>query len=87
MHFNGLKKAFIECDESGERKGIISKKDYLMKIAEDSLKFPLDFLICFIHDIQLDPFDFSDNASIDYENLKTIYDIFINSSAFNKGEH
>jgi hypothetical protein len=63
---------------------VISKKDFLVKIAEEGYKFPLEFLIQFIADIQVDPSDISEDAKVTYENLKTIIDIFSNSPFFFK---
>jgi len=79
-----LRKAFLDCDESGDRRGIISKRDFLLKIGEDGFKFPLEFLIYFIHDIQVDVTDKSEEAKVSYENVKTIIDIFSNSPFFEK---
>ena len=41
-------------------------------MSEDGFQFPLEFLILFIQDIQLDPNDFSEDAKVSYENAKTI---------------
>ena len=84
IHLNALRKAFLDCDESGDRRGIISKRDFLLKIGEDGFKFPLEFLIYFIHDIQVDVTDKSEEAKVSYENVKTIIDIFSNSPFFEK---
>ena len=56
----------------------------MIKIAEDGFQFPLEFLILFIQDIQLDPSDISEDAKVSYENAKTIIDIFSNSPCFLK---
>lgn len=64
--------------------GIISKRDFLIKMAEDGFQFPLEFLILFIQDIQVDPNDFSEDAKVSYENAKTIIDIFSNTPTFLK---
>jgi len=67
-----------------ERRGIISKRDFLFKIADDGFRFPLDFLLQFIVDIQVDPTDTSEDAKVSYENVKTIIDVFSNSPFFLK---
>lgn len=41
----------MDADENGEQLGIISKRDFLIKMAEDGFQFPLEFLIMFIQDI------------------------------------
>lgn len=46
-----MRKAFLDCDESGDRRGIITKRDFLFKIAEANFKFPLEFLMQFVSDI------------------------------------
>jgi hypothetical protein len=55
-----------------------------MKIADQGYKFPLEFLIQFIADIQVDHNDLSEDAMISYENVKTVIDIFSNSPFFLK---
>ncbi len=74
----------MDADENGDQQGIISKKDFLIKVAEDGFQFPLEFLILFIQDISLDPSDMSEDAKVSYENAKTIIDIFSNSPCFLK---
>jgi hypothetical protein len=74
----------MDADENGENLGVISKRDFLVKVAEDGFQFPLEFLILFIQDIQLDPNDFSEDAKVSYENAKTIIDIFSNTPTFLK---
>lgn len=56
----------------------------MIKMSEDGFQFPLEFLILFIQDIQLDPNDFSEDAKVSYENAKTIIDIFSNTPTFLK---
>ena len=51
VHLNAMRKAFLDCDESGDRRGIITKRDFLFKIAEANFKFPLEFLMQFVSDI------------------------------------
>ena len=55
-----------------------------MKIAEEGYRFPLEFLIQFVADIQTDPNDLSEDAKVSYDNVKTIIDIFSNSPFFLK---
>ncbi len=55
-----------------------------MKIADEGYKFPLEFLIQFIADIQVDTHDQTEDATVSYENVKTIIDIFSNSPFFLK---
>ena len=43
------------------------------------MRFPLEFMIHFLHDIQTDTNDGSEEAKISYENVKTIIDIYSNS--------
>ncbi len=74
----------MDADENGDNLGIITKRDFLFKVAEDGFQFPLEFLIYFIQDIQLDPNDFSEDAKVSYENAKTIIDIFSNTPTFLK---
>lgn len=49
MHLNAINDAFLDCDE--QRTGVISKKAFLMKIAENNLQFPADFLFNLILDL------------------------------------
>lgn len=78
-HLNQMRKTFLDCDESGSQSGIISKRTFFMKIAEEGLHFPLEFLIHFMHDIQVDSNDGSEEAKVSYENVITVIDIFSNS--------
>lgn len=55
-----------------------------MKIADDGYRFPLEFLIQFISDIQTDPNDMTEDAKVSYDNVKTIIDIFSNCPFFLK---
>ena len=34
-HLNVVRRAFLDVDENGEKLGIITKREYLMKLAED----------------------------------------------------
>lgn len=74
----------MDADENGDNLGLVPKRDFLIKVAEDGFQFPLEFLILFLSDIQVDPSDFSEDAKVSYENAKTIIDIFSNSPAFLK---
>lgn len=49
MHLNAINGVFLDCDE--ERTGIITKKQLLLKIAEENLHFPIDFLFNLISDV------------------------------------
>lgn len=62
----------------------MSKRDFLLKVAEEGFKVPLEFLIYFINDIQVDPMDPTEEAKLSYENVKTIIDIYSNSPSFTK---
>ena len=83
-HLNAIRRAFMDADENGDNLGVISKRDFLVKVAEDGFQFPLEFLIVFINDIQVNPSDYSEEAKVSYENAKAIIDIFSNSPAFLK---
>lgn len=83
-HLNALRKVFLDIDESGDRKGLISKHDFLVKILEEGFQFPLDFLINILSDIQVDPNDRSENALVSYDNVKTVIDVFSMSPSFQK---
>ena len=50
-HLEQLRRAFLDCDESGLANGIISKRAFLIQIAQENLKFPLEFMIHLLHDI------------------------------------
>ena len=84
IHLNALRRAFLDCDTDGEHHGIISKRDFLIKVADEGFQVPLEFLICFLEDIQLDPSDQSEDAKVSYERLKTIIDVYNNTPAFLK---
>lgn len=66
----------MDVDENGEKLGIITKREFLMKVAEDGFNLPLEFLIYFIQDVQLEPSDMSEDAKLSFENVKTIIEIF-----------
>jgi len=34
-HLNAIRRAFLDVDENGENLGIISKREFLLKVAED----------------------------------------------------
>jgi hypothetical protein len=82
MHLNAINGVLLDCDEDGT--GIITKKDLLMKIAEDNLQFPADFLFNLISDLQADSSDLSEDAVLKYENLKNIMEIYNNCPIFLK---
>ena len=44
-HLNQLRRAFMDCDENGKQRGVISKREFLLKIADEGSRFPLDFLV------------------------------------------
>ena len=46
-HLNAVRRAFLDVDENGEKLGLISKRDFLIKVAEEGFQFPLEFLIYF----------------------------------------
>jgi hypothetical protein len=50
-HLNVARRAFLDVDENGEKMGLITKREFLMKIAEDGFVLPLEFLIYFTQDI------------------------------------
>ena len=53
-------------------------------MSEDGFSLPLEFLIYFIQDVQLDSNDLSEEAKLSFENVKTIIDIFNQSPCFEK---
>ncbi len=55
-----------------------------MKISEDNLQFPADFLFNLISDMQLDSSDLSEEAVLKYENLKYLIEIYNNCPIFLK---
>jgi hypothetical protein len=73
---NAIRRAFLDIDENGEKLGIISKREFLLKVSDDGFSLPLEFLIYFIQDVQLDSNDLSEEAKLSFENVKTIIDIF-----------
>ena len=75
-HLNAIRRTFLDIDENGEKLGVISKREFLMKLSEDGLSLPLEFLIYFIQDVQLDSTDMSEEAKLSFENVKTIIEIF-----------
>jgi hypothetical protein len=83
-HLNAIRRAFLDVDENGEKLGIISKREFLLKVSEDGFSLPLEFLIYFIQDVQLDSNDLSEEAKLSFENVKTIIDIFNQSPCFEK---
>jgi hypothetical protein len=46
-----MRRVFLNIDENGEKLGIITKREFLLKIAEEGFSFPLEFLIYFTQDI------------------------------------
>jgi hypothetical protein len=75
-HLNLVRRAFLDIDESGDKLGMISKREFLVKLGEDGYQLPLEFLIYFIQDVQVDPSDVSEDAKLSFENVKTMIDIF-----------
>lgn len=84
MHLNAIKSAFIDCDE--ERTGSITKAELIQQIADLNLKFPAQFLFELMYDMQHDPTDCSENASINLEHLKNIIEIYNNCPLFLQGD-
>ena len=82
MHLNALNGVFLDCDE--ERTGIITKKQLLMKIAEENLQFPADFLFNLIADLVENASDTSEDAILKYENMQKITEIYNNCPLFLK---
>lgn len=75
-HLNAIRRVFLNCDENGDKLGLISKREFLLKVAEEGFSFPLEFLIYFIQDIQVDPNDMTEDAKLCFENAKTVMEIF-----------
>ena len=82
MHLNSINSVFLDCDDN--REGIITKKKFIMQIAEQNLQFPADFLFHLISDLQVNSEDMSEEALLDYENLKNIIEIYNNCPTFLK---
>ena len=82
MHLNALNGVFLDCDE--ERTGIITKRQLLLKIAEENLQFPAEFLFNFISDLQDNSADMAEDAVLKYENLQKIIEIYNNCPLFLK---
>ena len=80
MHLNALNGVFLDCDL--ERTGLITKKQFLLHIAEDNLQFPADFLFNLILDLQETPTDSSEDAVLKYESLKSIIELYSNCPIF-----
>ena len=55
MHLHAISSVFLDCDE--QRTGIVTKKQLLLQIHEQNMKFPADFLFNLISDIQENPED------------------------------
>lgn len=49
LHLNKLRSTFLDCDE--ERTGLISKKKFLLLMAEQNFQYPPEFLFNFIQDL------------------------------------
>lgn len=82
MHLNVINSVFLDCDD--ERTGLITKKQFLMKVSEDNLQFPADFLFNLISDMQADSADFSEDAILKFENLKNLIEIYNNCPIYLK---
>ena len=80
MHLNAIQSVFLDCDQ--DRTGLITKKEFLMTIAEQNLQFPFDFLFNLMADMQLKSDDTSEEAQLSYENLKNITEIYNNCPIF-----
>lgn len=53
-------------------------------MSDEGFSLPLEFLIYFIQDVQVDSNDLSEEAKLSFENVKTIIDIFNKSPCFEK---
>ena len=82
MHLNSINGVFLDCDEEGS--GVITKKQFILKIAEENLSFPAEFLFNLIQDLQADSNDLNEDAILTYENLKCIIEIYNNCPIFLK---
>jgi hypothetical protein len=55
-------------------------------IIETKMKFPVNFILLLMQDMQEDPTDTSDSAILDFKNLKDIIEIYSNCPLFMKGD-
>ena len=76
MHLNKLRSAFLDCDE--QRTGLVSKKRFILMMAEQNLQFAPDFLFSFIADLQEDPEDEGEETLLSFSNLKNIIEVYYN---------
>jgi hypothetical protein len=60
MHLNAINSVFLDCDL--ERQGLITKKSFLLHIADQKLQFPWGFLDPLMEDMQLDATDKTEDA-------------------------